>query len=342
MTKHQSNLAGKTVQLIFDGNFSAIDELVGEKKAIFVTDTNVYKHHAAIFEKRRTIIIEAGEQYKQQAAIDKIISALVEMEADRTSYLVGVGGGVVTDIAGYAASVYMRGISFGFVPTSILAMVDAAIGGKNGIDHGLYKNLIGSINQPDFLLYDYTLLATLPQQEWVNGFAEIIKHACIKDETMFIELQQNSIAHYQKDNSALDVLIQRNAQLKLSVVVNDPFEKAERKLLNFGHTFGHAIENTYAVAHGQAISLGMVIAAKLSEEMNGFNSDQKEQLVALLEQYQLMTSMAWDKEKVFSILKMDKKRMGESIHFVLLNKIGNACYKEIPLVQLEDFIQQNL
>ncbi len=134
---------------------------------------------------------------------------MIALKADRKFSLVGVGGGVITDITGFAASVYMRGIKFGFVPVSILAMVDASIGGKNGIDVGIYKNLVGTINQPEFLLYDSSFLKTLPLSEWVNGFAEVIKHACIKDAKLFKELEQNTINSYKKDREALGKLVKK-------------------------------------------------------------------------------------------------------------------------------------
>jgi 3-dehydroquinate synthase len=139
----------------------------------------------------------------------------------------------------------MRGLQFGFVPTSILAMVDASIGGKNGIDVGPYKNLVGTIRQPSFLFYDTEFLQSLPDAEWMNGFAEIIKHSCIKDSKMFKELEKNEIGLYRKDKKALDDLIRRNVLIKSKVVKGDEFEKGERRLLNFGHTLGHAIENIY-------------------------------------------------------------------------------------------------
>jgi 3-dehydroquinate synthase len=149
-----------------------------------------------------------------------------------------VGGGVVTDITGYAASVYMRGLKFGFVPTSVLAMVDASIGGKNGVDVGIYKNLVGLIKQPDFLLYDYSLLQTLPNDQWVNGFAEIIKHACIKDQQLFSMLENETLESFQSDKNKLAALIEKNVQIKTEVVLKDEFENGDRRLLNFGHTLG--------------------------------------------------------------------------------------------------------
>jgi 3-dehydroquinate synthase len=162
-------------------------------------------------------------------------------------------------------------------------MVDAAIGGKNGIDVGVYKNIVGTIRQPKFLLYDYGFLKSLPQTEWINGFAEIIKHACIKDARLFKLLEKKVLRDFQKDLTALATLIRRNVEIKASVVQHDEFEKGERRLLNFGHTLGHAIENIYQLAHGQAISIGMTAASKISQQLNGFN--EVERVMHLLDRY---------------------------------------------------------
>jgi 3-dehydroquinate synthase len=286
----------------------------------------------------QTIVVPAGEQYKQQHTISGIITQLIEMQADRKSIIVGMGGGVITDMAGYVAAVYMRGVKCGFVPTTVLAMVDAAIGGKCGVDVGVYKNLVGVIRQPDFLLYDASLLKTLPQEQWINGFAEIIKHACIKDAAMFTALQQTTIAQLQNNAVALARLIEQNVRLKMNVVLQDEFEQQERKLLNFGHTFGHAIENTYALLHGHAVSIGMGIACAISEEINGFDSAQKASVLGLLQQYQLPVKKEIDKQKVMELMMMDKKRTGSTMDFVLLNKIGEATIIPVPVIQLQHLI----
>ena len=143
---------------------------------MLITDEKILLPHAAKFKGWNTVVLKSGEEFKTQETVDSLIDQLIEMGADRQTSLVGIGGGVITDITGYTASVYMRGLNFGFVPTSLLAMVDAAIGGKNGVDIGIYKNMVGTIRQPAFLLYDYSFLTSLPEKEWINGFAEIIKH----------------------------------------------------------------------------------------------------------------------------------------------------------------------
>jgi len=255
------------------------------------------------------------------------------MQADRNTTLIGVGGGVITDLTGYIASVYMRGINFGFVPTSLLAMVDASIGGKNGIDVGQYKNMVGVIRQPSFLLYDVSLLNTLPVSNWSDGFAEIIKHACILDARAFSMLEGEDIVSIRKNKELLSLIIKRNAVLKTKVVQKDEFEKGDRKLLNYGHTLGHALETQYELSHGQAISLGMVYAARLSEQLLGFQGTQR--VASLLEQYGLPTQAAFNMDKVLAILKMDKKRVSKHMNYVLLEKIGKAVIHPIELRKLE-------
>jgi len=317
---------------------SHLKEFVDEKNAVIITDENVFANHQKRFKNWRVIVLQPGEEQKTQATVDSIIAQLIMIEADRKTTLVGVGGGVITDITGYAASVYMRGIKFGFIPTTLLAMVDASIGGKNGVDVGIYKNLVGTIHQPSFILHDLIFLNSLPQSEWINGFAEIIKHACIKDAAMFRELETNSLKKYQDKKVLACKLIQRNALLKTKVVQQDEFEKGDRKLLNFGHTLGHALENQYELSHGQAISIGMTYACNISEQLTGFK--ETDRVVSVLDKYGLPSYAKFDKQKVFSVLKMDKKRERKEMNYVLLEKIGKGVIKIISLNQLEKIIQE--
>lgn len=315
---------------------SHLRKITEARAAVLITDENIYNAHTKRFKGWNTIVLKPGEEYKVQSTADAITEQLIEMEADRKTTLVGVGGGVITDITGYVASVYMRGLSFGFVPTSVLALVDASIGGKNGIDVGAYKNMVGVIRQPSFILHDMAFLKSLPQQEWENGFAEIIKHACIKDAAMFTELEKNSLKTYQSSQKAICSLIERNALIKTKVVQKDEFEKGDRRLLNFGHTLGHALETQYELLHGQAISIGMTYACHISEQLCGFRETEK--VVNLLAKYNLPTYATFDKQKVFNVLKMDKKRERREMNYVLLERIGKGVVKSISLKQLEKII----
>ena len=322
----------------FDAAFSYLEQIVSKPKTVLITDANVFQNHPGLFDGWQTIVLPAGEQHKQQATVDYIVGELITKGADRSTFIVGVGGGVVTDITGYAAGIYMRGLKFGFVPTTILAMVDASIGGKNGIDVGIYKNLVGLIKQPEFLLFDYSLLQTLPPDQWINGFAEVVKHACIKDRDLFELLQKESIENFKTDKNKLAELIEKNVQIKTTVVVNDEFEQGDRKLLNFGHTLGHAIENMYLLPHGQAVSIGMIAAAVISESINNFPSGETQKIKDLLEKYHLPTQFAFDKEKIWEVLKMDKKRTSNTMNFILLNKIGHAMIQPMAMNELENLI----
>ncbi|MFZ2784043.1 MAG: 3-dehydroquinate synthase [Sediminibacterium sp.] len=338
MQKKTISFATRQTAFYFDAEFSHLEKLVSKEKAVIITDEHLFDAHKRKLRGWNTIVLKPGEQFKVQQTVDVVVDQLIALGADRQSVLVGFGGGVITDITGYVAGIYMRGIEFGFVPTSILAMVDAAIGGKNGIDVGVYKNMAGLIRQPSFLLYDYTLLKTLPLNEWQNGFAEIIKHAAIKDAVMFKELESNSLAKYRKDKILLAKLVQRNALIKIKVVVNDEFEKGERKLLNFGHTLGHAIENMYELSHGQAISIGMTYAALMSKELKFFTG--ADQLIALLNKYGLPTVVEFDAKKAFKVLLKDKKKENVSINYILLQKIGKGVIQPLLLVQLQDIFRK--
>ncbi|HXB94964.1 MAG TPA: 3-dehydroquinate synthase [Puia sp.] len=337
MNKLQYRFSGKTTTYYLDADFSHLEKLVDRDHTVLITDDHVFAGQQRKFGGWNTIVIHAGEPYKVQATVDSVIGQLIGMGADRQTTIVGVGGGIVTDITGYVASVYMRGVPFGFVPTSVLSMVDAAIGGKNGIDVGVYKNMVGTIRQPAFLLYDYSLLKTLPKAEWVNGFAEIVKHAAIRDAALFRELEKNKLTTYQKDKTALARLIRRNVTIKSAIVEKDEFEHGERRLLNFGHTLGHAIENIYELPHGHAISIGMVAACMISEEIADFR--ETDRVIAVLKRYGLPTLAEFDPREVLNVLRKDKKKVRETMNYVLLKKLGQGVVKAIPMTELEKLLQ---
>ncbi|HMX81075.1 MAG TPA: 3-dehydroquinate synthase [Ferruginibacter sp.] len=342
MTKKEYSFSSKTVRFYFDASIVSIGQATGDKPVIILTDENVYENHRAQLDLYPVIRILPGEENKTPATAGQVIEQLITMGAGRDTMLVGVGGGVVTDIAGYVAAVYMRGISFGFVPTSILAMTDAAIGGKNGVDVGVYKNMVGTIRQPDFIFYDYSFLKTLPVSEWVNGFAEVIKHACIKDAVLFSMLERYTLHEYQSDPTLVAELIERNVDIKASVVSADEFETGDRKLLNFGHTIGHAIENLHHIPHGHAVSIGMVAACNLSEQLGHLHFEEAARIVRLLARYHLPVDVDTDHARVFEVLKMDKKRKDDAMQFILLNKIGSASVVSIPLTELEKHFKEIL
>ncbi len=330
----------KMVSCYFDADFADLKDLLQDARSVIITDENICQLHADKLAGYPVIKIAAGEEYKNQFTVDSIIEELLLMGANKNTFLIGLGGGVVTDITGYVAAVYMRGIRFGLVPTSILAMTDAAIGGKNGIDVGVYKNMIGTIRQPEFIFYDYSFLKTLPVKEWVNGFAEVIKHACIKDALLFKVLEKYSLHEYQSDRTLIADLIEKNVEIKTAIVTGDEFETGDRKLLNFGHTIGHAIENLHGIPHGHAVSIGMVAACNLSVQLNLFHAGDAAKIVRLLARYHLPVDVETEHAKVFEVLKMDKKRTGDGVQFILLSKIGKAEIRYISLPDLEKHFKE--
>lgn len=337
MTKKNIKFSSSSTQFYFAGGIRLLRELADPRDTIVITDRNVYEAHNRRLKPWRVIVLDPGEQHKTQATADRIIGQLMDMEADRKTVLVGIGGGVVTDITGYVASVYMRGIRFGFLPTSLLALVDASIGGKNGVDVGVYKNLVGVIRQPDFILHDMVFLRSLPEAEWINGFAEIIKHACIRDLAMFRELEQQTLAHFRRRQTAICELVQRNALLKAKVVQADETEQGERRLLNFGHTLGHALENEYQLMHGEAVAIGMGFAAQLSKALLGFR--EPDRVVRLIERYGLPASLSFDRDRAVERLTMDKKRERSTMNYVLLNRIGRGQVVPIPMTALSEWVR---
>ena len=338
MRTRKFKFSNSTTTIWFEGSFKELQTIAAGRRLIIITDENVHQAHRQKFTGRDHIVLKPGEAYKVQETVDAMIRTLLRMEADREILIVGVGGGVVTDLTGYLASVYMRGVAFGFVPTSLLALVDASIGGKNGIDVGEFKNMVGTIRQPEFILHDHSFLKSLPEREWRNGMAEVIKHSCIGDPKMFSQLEGMNLPGLRKNKKLLGQLVSANALFKLHLVQRDEFEKGERRKLNFGHTLGHAIETQYEVSHGEAVSLGMVAACRISAKLKGFKDVEK--VKTLLEKFGLPAEALYNRQKVFNILMMDKKRKGGNIHFVLLPRIGKAELHLISLAALKDHLDE--
>jgi 3-dehydroquinate synthase len=312
------------------GSFALLPDLVNNRRVIFLMDTNVFAIYKSLLGDHPAIVIPAGEESKSIATIDRITEQLLQLKADKQTCLVGMGGGVVTDITGFAAAIYMRGISCGFVPTTLLGMVDASIGGKNGVNAGAFKNMIGTIRQPEFILFDEEFLNTLPEQEWSNGFAEIIKYGCIFDTFLFEELLDHDLHYYLNNGDALKVVIRKCVDWKNKTVLEDEKEQGLRKILNFGHTAGHAIEKKQGLPHGVAVGIGMLIATIVSEAAMDLNPEVLELLRRLLIQYQLPAELNFDAEEIMTIMSMDKKRKNNTIDFIVLEKPGKAEIKNIP------------
>jgi 3-dehydroquinate synthase len=305
---------------------------------VLITDKNVKQFYENDFPPHPAITIDIGEKIKNLDTIRNIYEKLVAVGADRSTFIVGIGGGIVCDISGFVASTYLRGVRFGFVSSTLLSQVDASVGGKNGVNFKDYTNMIGVFNQPEFVICDLNLLNTLPKKEILNGMAEIVKHGIIEDASLFAYLEK----HFQKalslDVDVIEKLVYDSIIIKSAIVNQDELEKGARRKLNFGHTFGHAFEKTTGVAHGEAVSAGMVVASQLCVKRGHLSAKDAERIESLLQKIGLPVRIQAEKKSVFDALKKDKKRKGDHIYFVLLNKIGNAFVDQIPITELEAVI----
>lgn len=273
----------------------------------------------------KLITIPSGEESKNLEQAGEICEQMLAAGLGRESFVVGLGGGVIGDISGFVAAIFERGIRHVQIPTTLLAMVDSSIGGKTGVNARAGKNLIGAVHPPALVIDDVDVLKALPRREINQGFAEIIKHAIIADAEMF---QQLKAADPKKIDFA--PLIQRNVELKARIVENDEHERTgDRALLNFGHTVGHGIERAAAyrgIAHGEAVSLGMIAACEISTKRAGLSKSERDEIAELLRKFELPTRLPKDfpREKIVDALKFDKKFVQGQIRFVVTPKIGSA------------------
>ena len=297
------------------------DKLRGRRCAI-ICDTNTCRFAEQIDVPSRELIeIAAGEQSKSLEQVGAICDRMIEAGLDRSAFVIGVGGGVVGDISGFVAAIFQRGIPHVQVPTTLLAMVDSSIGGKTGVNTRAGKNLLGAVHQPSLILADIETLSTLPQREFRQGFAEIIKHGIIRDPAMLQQLRATN---------EMERLIARNIEIKAAIVAADERdESGERAILNFGHTIGHAIERAAGygkLLHGEAISIGIGAACDVSTQRAGLSAEERQQVTELLEKFELPTALPNDisREAVFDAVRFDKKFVGGEVRFVVTPRLGEA------------------
>ncbi|MCU0600095.1 MAG: 3-dehydroquinate synthase [Desulfobacterales bacterium] len=316
-----------------------LPQYLPETKTVIITNEDVARHYQQDFPPVEVIIVGAGEGFKTLDTAARIYDRLISMEADRSAFLVGIGGGIICDLTGFVASTYLRGVRFGYVPTSLLAQVDASVGGKTGVNFSGYKNMVGVFSQPEFVICDPQTLMSLPPEEHANGFAEIVKHAAIADSGYFEYLEKETGSGIELSLDVLEKIIYESVSIKASIVNRDETEKGERRKLNFGHTFGHAVEKTTGIPHGKAVSIGMVVAAELSAARGMISGKDVDRISNLLSRFNLPTKMEGNKDTVLDALAKDKKREGDHIHFVLLQSIGKAVIEPISLAELEEILK---
>lgn len=268
----------------------------------------------------------AGEASKTVEVMLSLVGELLHIGTDRNSLIVALGGGVVGDIAGFIASVFMRSLPYIQIPTTLMAQVDSSIGGKTGIDLPQGKNLLGTFYQPRGVYSDVKFLETLPEDEYKNGLVEVVKYAAIEDVTLLTFLENNIEAVRGRDQAILEDIVERSSRIKKGIVEIDEREGGIRRMLNFGHTIGHAIEaeSGFSVPHGYAVSIGMIAAMTISERLHGFPKEERVRIEGVLRALGVPVSMpaSLRTEAILDRLKVDKKKEGRTIHFVLLKKLG--------------------
>lgn len=329
--------AGST-RIVVGESLKNLAEYAGGRGCVVLVDTNVGRIHGQLLAGYERVDIGCGEEAKSLGHIEEICRRLLELGVDRSRLVVGVGGGVACDIAGFAASVFMRGVPFGFAPTSLLAQADASIGGKNGVNLDGYKNIVGVFNQPRFVLLDFDVLRTLPRREVLAGTAEIIKHALIADAAMFEYLERRWPLLLAFEDEVVKEVVGRSISIKAKIVEGDEREAGGRRKLNFGHTMAHALEKTAGVSHGQAVSMGMGFAARVSAARGLLSAVEEERITRLLREVGLPVEMPAAASPLLEAVRRDKKREGDILHFVLLEGIGKAVVAKLAFEELEGYI----
>jgi 3-dehydroquinate synthase len=335
-------------------------QLKSYSKIIIITDGNIAKTHLTTLTnslnsvnlKFETLIIKPGEQQKSFQSLEKHCEEILRLQPDRNSLIIAFGGGVVGDLSGFIASIMLRGIDFIQIPTSLLAQVDSSIGGKTAINSKNGKNLIGSFYQPKLVLIDINMLDTLSEREYYAGYAEIVKYGLINSADFFQLLDTNRDKVKNRDKKFLAQIIATSCQAKAEIVAQDSKEKGIRALLNLGHSFAHSLEKetNYAniLNHGEAVSIGMCLAAEFSESLGLISNQEVQQIIAHLKFFDMPTKIqdidfAWKADNLFKNLFSDKKNKNNQLVFILMQGIGKSFIsEEINAQEVEKFIKNKI
>ena len=319
-----------------------IFDVIGKCRAAVITDSNVGKHYLSIVMSSlenagidtKSFSFPAGEEQKNISTLSDILEFLAREKFSRTDVVVALGGGVTGDMAGFAAAVYLRGVRYVQIPTSLLAAVDSSVGGKTAIDLNEGKNLAGAFLQPETVICDTDTLKTLPKEELLNGLCEAIKYGVLFDEELFSDFENLA----QTDIASL---VERCVSHKGRIVANDEFENGERKLLNLGHTIGHAIEkcSDYKIKHGYAVAIGLCMIARAGEKLLITEKGTAKRIESLFKKHSIPTNTDFSTEELLSVALADKKRQNENITLVVPKKIGECILKTEPISKLEDYIR---
>ena len=317
-----------------------LPKLLPERRVIVISDTNIDRHYHSLLARYDYVLIGLGETSKTLRTVDMIYKKFIELGVDRSCFVLGIGGGIVTDITGFLAATYMRGVDFGFVSTTLLGAVDASVGGKNGVNVAQYKNMVGTFLQPRFVITDVAMLRTLPEREWRAGLAEVVKAAVIGDSELFGLLERSAYSLRHTPELLHDVVV-RAIHLKADIVERDEREGGVRRVLNLGHTLGHAIEkSTQRYNHGEAVAIGLSMIAEISVRRGIMPSEDAQRIDALLERLGFVLRSDIALNELFREVRYDKKRQGDHIRIVFTEAIGRCRIESVSLDEFGAMLQK--
>lgn len=316
-----------------------LERVLPEGRTVVITDANIDRLYPHLVRRYDHIIVGQGEVCKSLQTVERVYRELMALGADRSTFILGIGGGIVTDIAGFVAATYMRGVEFGFVSTTLLGQVDASIGGKNGVNVADYKNMVGTFRQPRFVVADVEMLRTLPKRELRAGMAEIVKSAIIADAKLFERLERCGEGIYDSMEDMQEAMLGA-VMVKARIVAEDEREKGMRRLLNLGHTLGHAIEKcTHDVNHGEGVAIGMSLVAHAAVRSGMLDSEVAERVDRVLTSLGLNLDMPISMNEVLREVKYDKKKSGDSIRLIVPTMIGQCMERKLSFVELEQLFR---
>ena len=309
-----------------------LERLLPPRRIVVVSDANLDRYYPSLIGRYDHILIGQGETNKTLLTLDAIYRRLIELKVDRSTFILAIGGGIVTDVAGFAASTFMRGLEFGFVSTSLLGQVDASVGGKNGVNVDGYKNMVGTFTQPRFVICDVDMLRTLPQREFRTGLAEVIKSAIIADSELFERLDGADFTTLKEDKSLLQQIVYRAISVKASIVERDERETGDRRLLNLGHTLAHAIEKSSSkMNHGEAVAVGLKLITEAAVRCGKLSAGDGERIVGLLQRAGFALEPPVEMRTLLKAVSKDKKSEGDDIYIVWPTAIGSCQVEKMPL-----------
>jgi 3-dehydroquinate synthase len=333
------DIPGSRSEILVGEKWETVSRMIPEKGVVIITDDNIKRLYGKDFPAAPVLSVTPGEGSKRLEVIGDLAKGLLNMGIDRSGFILAIGGGVVCDLAGFLASVYLRGIGCGYVSSSLLSQVDASTGGKNGVNLGGTKNIIGVIRQPEFVICDTSMLQTLTDHEYLSGLSELIKTAVIGDRELFEMIDANYSGVMARDSDLLAMMVAKSVRFKAAVVSEDERETGLRRILNFGHTYGHAIEMHSSVKHGFAVASGMELATYFSFEKGFITSQEKDKIINMLMRFGLLEQYDISDDQIKQLILYDKKKSGSDIHFVFTEGIGSAVVKKISVSEIIDFFK---